>query len=204
MRGSAVAGPWGSRRLTSGVSVRTATDQLKAEHFLIERAARVLECELRRIEEGSWPELGLLARLTLVFDDFMDKIHHRKEEGLFPVLEEHGVVQCPGLIGVLLLQHQQANSLWAALLTGAPSEVIEAGKAYTHLLRQHIEKEDRVLLALVDSRLPPVAREALRDRFERIDREEAGLRARVEALITDLEARRNAGEASDENRAISE
>lgn len=169
-----------------------ATDRLKAEHTLIERALCVLERELMRIEEGASPDLGLLARLTQFFDEFVDQIHHREEEEvLFPALEEYGIARDHGPIGVLLMEHQQAKSILATLGTGAALELVQDGRGYTYLLRQHIQKEDQVLFALADSCLPPVAQEALWDRFERMEQEQAGLRARAEALVTELERRRN-------------
>jgi len=91
-----------------------ATDVLKEEHALIERALAVLERVLIKIEQGHLLDLALMARLTEFFEEFADHAHHRKEEEvLFPALEEHGVPRDGGPIGVMLMEHAQgANSPW--------------------------------------------------------------------------------------------
>lgn len=165
-----------------------ATDFLKEDHVLIERALCLLERALEKVERGEAPDAELLVRLARFFEEFADHIHHRKEEDiLFPALEDCGVPREGGPIGVMLMEHGQGRSLVAQLGRGSRQEIVAAGKAYLLLLRQHMHKENNVLFAMTDQLLPPDSQEALRVRFEEAEEERLDERVRAERLISELE-----------------
>ena len=95
------------------------------------------------------------------FQDYADKCHHCKEEDrLFPNLEKQGVPREGGPIGVMIHEHRQgrihvrtiAEHLDAADGGDAAAfrTVVEHGREFLDLLRNHIRKEDGVLFSMAD------------------------------------------------------
>jgi len=174
-----------------------ATEALKREHRIIERALAVLE----ELVEG--PRGGSLARWEKVVDFlriFADKCHHLKEEKiLFPALEERGIARDGGPIGVMLMEHEEGRGyvrLMEAALTLAEEDpeaaepaLIGNAKAYLRLLREHIPKEDRVLFAMADAALTDDEQQKLLRQFEEHEALEMGPGAHEKylALVRELE-----------------
>ncbi len=165
---------------------------LKEDHRLIERALTLFERLVVETEQGRLPDLGRLARLTEFFEHFVDHAHHRKEEEvLFPALEEHGLRREGGPIGCLIKEHAQGRSLLAILGSGDRTDLVIGGKAYSQMLRQHIEKENQVLFVLAGQLLPPTVHDAVWRRFEELEGEQGSLRVSAEQLVRLLEAARH-------------
>jgi hemerythrin-like domain-containing protein len=162
-----------------------ATDELMAEHRVIERVILVLENGALRLEKGQAVRPGLFIEATDFAKGFTDGCHHKKEEGvLFPAMVAHGMPGESGPIGVMLAEHEQGRALTRALRSAAQrlesgdqsaaQEVIANARGYSQLLRQHIMKEDRILFPMAGQVLPPGEQDRVADGFEKIDHEETG------------------------------
>lgn len=162
-----------------------ATDELMAEHRVIERVIAVLENAVLQLEQGKAVRPGLFIEATDFSKGFTDGCHHKKEEGvLFPAMVNAGMPADSGPIGVMLAEHEQGRSLTRALRTAAerlengdPSasqEVINYARGYSQLLRQHILKEDRILFPMAGQVLPPGEQDRVADGFEHVEHEETG------------------------------
>jgi hemerythrin-like domain-containing protein len=110
---------------------------LMEEHRLIERVLDALDA---RVAEP--------ARFVAFFGEFADGQHHGKEEEiLFRAMIEAGVPERAGPIAVMLHEHDLGRTLMneLAAATSWTPEAEHAARSYSALLRQHIQKEDRIL-----------------------------------------------------------
>ena len=81
----------------------TPTEELKHEHEVI---LLVLQGAERQAALRA-PKQGNLNELLDFFANFIDRCHHAKEERyLFPKMEERGVPNQGGPIGVMLSEHE--------------------------------------------------------------------------------------------------
>ena len=94
--------------------------------------------------------------------NFADGCHHKKEEGvLFVALVENGMSKEAGPVAVMLAEHEEGRRLTCAMREGAErvqagdqtaiSQVVQNALGYATLLRQHIQKEDRILFPMARS-----------------------------------------------------
>lgn len=161
------------------------TEILSGEHRVIEQ---VLHC-LDKIAENA-ARSGRLAeqdaRDAIDFlRNFADRCHHGKEENnLFPALEAQGFPRHGGPVGVMLSEHDEGRRHIRAMdeaLSAASGDAaavrqfVEHARAYTELLRQHIQKEDNILFVLADRVLGPDEQEELLTRFEYVEAEHMGV-----------------------------
>jgi hemerythrin-like domain-containing protein len=193
MRRGAFAG------LDGGVNMR-ATEILMSEHRGIERMLTVVETAAVRLEQRQALPPTLFADAGGFFSAFADRCHHGKEERhLFPLLVERGIPREGGPIGVMLAEHEQGRGYVRTLRTQAalaaagtlsdPQALLTAARSYVALLRQHIQKEDRVLFRMADQVLSTEDQQALSAAFEAVEREEMGVgeHERYHAMIEELE-----------------
>jgi hemerythrin-like domain-containing protein len=170
-----------------------ATEILMDEHRVIERVLDALEVAADRLERGE-------AIDPAFFLGFADGCHHHKEEGvLFVAMNAAGMPTQEGPIGVMLAEHEQARALTRALRDGAGrmqcgdragvTQVVNAARGYAHLLRAHIQKEDRILFPMADRLISPSQHARVEQEFDRVEREQSGADAhsRYRALAEKLE-----------------
>jgi hemerythrin-like domain-containing protein len=198
-----------------------AIDTLMTEHRLIERVLDALDAFSRGLQRNGFaqPESGAataekqeLARFVIFIREFADRCHHGKEEGiLFEEMVADGFPSGGGPIAVMLEEHKAGRALVRTLAGMAEQEgawgaadrkrVAGAAQEYTTLLRQHIQKEDRILYPMAESRLSPEVMRRIGERAERFEVEQtgAGEHERLHALAEDLVARHipAAGSAED-------
>jgi hemerythrin-like domain-containing protein len=161
-----------------------ATQQLRNEHEGVKIMLNILEQVCRQLEtDGNLKEEhfnGILEFLKV----FVDKCHHGKEEDLlFPALITAGVSK-DGPIAVMLQEHEMGRNYvksmsdaYAAYASGnesASKTIRKNALAYITLLRNHIEKENNVLLVMADSLLSEKTQTELFEGFERIEEERIG------------------------------
>jgi hemerythrin-like domain-containing protein len=149
---------------------------LKQEHQVILRVLGVLENLADRSESGTF-ESESLHRCVEFSQLFADACHHAKEETeLFPVLEARGVPREGGPIGVMLYEHGVARTLIERMHdilqrraetedSALDADFRETARAYIHLMRQHIHKEDNVLFQIGDQVMTEADQEMLGERF---------------------------------------
>lgn len=139
------------------------TEILSLEHRWIESA---LEC-LERLAEPSSPDAfeAQGARAIIEFlAVFADTNHHGKEEDLlFAAMVRRGFKEDEGPVAVMSHEHVQGRELLRSMSEavedheggddrrGALERFQSHAATYIHLMRRHIEKEDRCLFQLADA-----------------------------------------------------
>lgn len=103
----------------------------------------------------------------------------KEEDLLFPAMGEAGAPREGGPIGVVLYEHDIGRGHVGKLAhgiaeykrgnRGAVKEIVESGRNYISLLRNHIDKGDNVLYMIPDAHLTPEKQEELLDGFERVE-----------------------------------
>ncbi len=158
---------------------QTSTAVLRNEHQLILKVIDVLENLLNRGEAGKEYDLDAIEGCTDFFRLFADACHHGKEEDLlFPELESRGMPREGGPIGVMLSEHQQGRAFvrqmresLEAAKSGDQAElrkVIDGGRGYIDLLRNHIDKENNVLFMMADRVVDSQGCEKLCEQYARV------------------------------------
>ena len=129
-----------------------ASEELRCEHELIKTALNLLEDIASGIVQKVNPDVSDLTELINFVIVFADKCHHGKEEDLyFPSLEEAGIPNHGGPIGVMLSEHDQGRKYIREMkenISGQNSDLqvfADAAFAYVALMRNHIEKENNIL-----------------------------------------------------------
>lgn len=177
----------------------TATAVLRKEHEAIVKMLEVTEEVARRLDAGEHVTAQTLADLLEFFRLFADKCHHGKEEDLlFPQLEKKGMPRAGGPLAVMLAEHEQGRALIRQMAQAAdtyprqPEKAgpawAEAARAYTSLLRAHIEKENNVLFVMAERMLTPGEQTELAEGFEKLEVEKmgAGTHERLHAMMAKL------------------
>lgn len=162
-----------------------ATDILSSEHRVIERVIAALEAGAVQIDEGGEVRPEFFIEAAAFIAGFADGCHHRKEEGvLFTTMEQYGVPNQGGPIGVMLLEHEQGRRYTRGLRAaaerlqqgdaGARKELVQNALGYAQLLRQHIYKEDHILFPLAGQVIPTDQHITVLEGFERVEHAETG------------------------------
>jgi hemerythrin-like domain-containing protein len=148
------------------------TDVLRNEHRVILRALVLLEVAAGRLSGGQPLRDGLWDELLDWLRAFADRNHHAKEEQhLFPALGEAGVPTQGGPVSVMLDEHAEGRELLQAMAAGPVGRRVEAARRYGQLLRDHIDKENGVLLPLAETVLNPQSQLLVARGFEKIEME---------------------------------
>ncbi len=175
---------------------------LMEEHRVIERAIRLLQKVVERIDAGRDVEASVLADLVDFIRNFADRCHHAKEEKiLFQTFAEKGIPVEGGPIGVMLFEHEEGRRAARAMAEAASKikdgdlskskDFSENAKNYAQLLTQHIYKEDNILYPMGGRLLSEDEKEGILRRFEVVEKEEMGegVHEKYINLIKELERR---------------
>jgi hemerythrin-like domain-containing protein len=161
------------------------TEELKAEHRVIERMLDVLLAAAAKLEAGEAVPPEHLNQSVDFIRTFADRCHHGKEEDLlFTAMEEAGFPKETGPIAVMLAEHDQGRAFVREMAAAAEAYAdgdADAGRTfarnasgYAALLADHIAKEDNILYEMADQRLPAEKQRELAAAFERVERERIG------------------------------
>lgn len=135
-------------------------EPLVTEHNHIVEALVVLDALADRLDTSAHGELDLntakadLATLLRFFQRYADDCHHAKEEQiLFPALAAAGMPVQDGPIAVMLAEHEEGRAFVRRLVQaaeqlgdeGSRADARAAGRGFSMLLRNHIDKENGVL-----------------------------------------------------------
>jgi hemerythrin-like domain-containing protein len=166
----------------------TPSEALREEHRVILRALETLEAASERLAAGQALPEGWWEALVRWLRAFADWNHHAKEERyLFPALVRAGVPATGGgPIAVMLAEHVQGRGLVQAMEGGDSAQRVRAARGYVLLLRDHIEKENGVLLPLSDAVLEEQDQRRLARDFQDVEAEQ-GREASVEHAEAALE-----------------
>jgi hemerythrin-like domain-containing protein len=166
----------------SGNQADKPTQILSDEHRIIERVLDALQQMIKT------PAVESLERWKKALDfirHFADQCHHCKEEKvLFPAMEQHGIPNEGGPIGMMLMEHEEgrayAREMFGALArieakdASAQSILFDSARQYLRLLREHIQKEDDVLFRMADEVIPENEQRQLLKDFEAHEAAEMG------------------------------
>jgi hemerythrin-like domain-containing protein len=155
------------------------------EHRLIERVLTALETSANHVKQGEHIHPSFFINSALFIKNFADGCHHLKEEGvLFVAMHEAGLPVQGGPIGVMLSEHEQGRAFTKAMREAAEYwdmgdisaqyAVTQNALGYVALLRQHIQKEDKILFPMADRFIPLDRQEKVMADFERVERDEIG------------------------------
>lgn len=150
--------------------MRSATDILRDEHYVILDWLGRLEVAAARLESGDTLPEGLWTGLLDWFRSFADDRHHAKEENaLFPAMIKAGIPARGGPVDVMLEDHGECRALLATMAASPPAARAAAARRYVRLLREHIDKEHEILFPLADAVLDAAAQAALLREFVQAD-----------------------------------
>jgi len=175
-----------------------ASEDLRQEHELIQVALNVLERMASKIQQKEPIDVNDLKDIVHFLIEFSDKCHHGKEEiYYFPALEKAGIPNKGGPIGVMLHEHELGRSNIRQMKESISGETVDfqafanAASSYITLLRNHIQKENNVLFAMGDQRLPEETQRELLDIFEQHEEKVVGEGAheKLHELLGKLEER---------------
>lgn len=172
-----------------GHQAEKPTEMLSDEHRIIERVLGAVE----RLASRPVGALEPWKKAIEFIRGFADQCHHFKEEKvLFPALEEHGIPNEGGPIGMMLTEHEEGRAYVRAMLAAialveagneaAKESLLQSARAYCRLLREHIQKEDDVLFRMADDVIPADEQKALLAAFDRHEAEEMGAGAHEKYL----------------------
>lgn len=161
--------------------METASQELIHEHNAILIALNVIEKMYENIQNDKGIDYKDIEDIIEFLKVFADKCHHGKEEDyLFPALEEVGIKNQNGPIGVMLSQHKQGRELIKQMQESIVNEIInknafvDAASSYVNLLRNHIEKENKILFPMSDSKLSVSKQKELLNNFENFEKNVIG------------------------------
>jgi hemerythrin-like domain-containing protein len=142
-----------------------ATDVIRREHATISAMIGVLEEMLARYVDGRPYSAQDMPGVVNFFMRFADALHHAKEERvLFPAILRHDP-QSLLMLDEILEDHQRMRvviaDITAAIAAADPAAYFDAVNGYIRLARQHIRRENEVLLPLADAYLSPQEQQQL-------------------------------------------
>jgi hemerythrin-like domain-containing protein len=171
------------------------TALLRAEHELVARVLGVAERMAQHALGGAAVEGADREALLTLLREFIDYLHHAKEEQhLFPLLERKGLPRAGGPIGVMLAEHDRSRGLIEeiARLGASPDSARPWGDAVrtcVTLMRQHLQKENGVLYVMAERLLSADEQEQIARACAEIDAQPPGpdIRARLGVDLPHLE-----------------
>jgi hemerythrin-like domain-containing protein len=179
-------------------SAQRPTQILMAEHEVILQALACLERVAKTAASGVIDVVSAEDLLDFLAV-FADRCHHAKEEEcLFPRLVERGLPRDAGPLAVMLDEHEEGRQAVGAMSAAlqalgrgeraAGARFAAAARAYTELLRAHIDKENQVLFPMADGMLDAGAQDAVLKAFGRLETEDlrTGTHERYVKLIENL------------------
>ncbi|SHJ46265.1 hemerythrin domain-containing protein [Parasporobacterium paucivorans] len=166
-----------------------AVQDLKKEHESILHVFRIMEnMSERNMEESA--RLGYDSDLVDFFKVFADKCHHGKEElYLFEELVNAGVHNEGGIIGTLLQEHNLGRDYLAIMDTAVQKKNAEefdsAAEKYLLLMRNHIDRENKVLFEMADQLLDEAKQDEIFEKFEQHEQSVIGhgIHEKLHAMI---------------------
>lgn len=148
-----------------------ATQDLRNEHDAILHVLEILDKMLSAQPKDETSRKQHFSELIRFLKIFADQCHHGKEENfLFEAMVSRGVPKEGSPVGAMLQEHVQGRAYIAMMDQAQQADQTEEFKAaaekYRDLLRQHIEKENRVLFVMADQLLDDAAQDILFEKFE--------------------------------------
>ncbi len=176
-------------------SVGSATQVLREEHRLMERAMIAFAGAVGRLEQHSAVDRGSLIELAETFALYADRWHHSKEGFLVSQMLARGRNADEFLIRTFHDEHVRTHPLLSDL-SQAANEYSQSGsiEPLANCLRQavdyypgHMWKADHLLFPLADAVLTPADQRALEAQFVSIEEMVGrGMHARLRAIVEEF------------------
>ena len=158
------------------------------EHEIILKVVNALERIANAMKQGTMTDAGLLREAVQFMRQFADRLHHSKEEDLlFPAMQQKGIPEQGGPIGVMKNEHEMARAFVASFEEAVEAYaeqgestaegVCAAIQAITALYPDHIWKENNVLYPMAMELFTPEELSQLVHQFGDVEAG-AGLAAR--------------------------
>jgi hemerythrin-like domain-containing protein len=152
------------------------TDELMNEHQFILKYIDLMEryIEFSKTNKCENILLGKAQDFISFFIEFMDTYHHAKEENaLFKYLQEPGVLSHCNPLPVMMSDHDNGRmylrNINSALVTNDPETLCENAYAFSHLLKQHIYKEDNILYPMAEVGISIEDKISLENEYKQIE-----------------------------------
>lgn len=165
------------------------------EHRVIEVVLDCLDRLADNCEAGHSFDVEAASQAIDFFRVFADECHHGKEEDiLFPLMESRGFPRHGGPTGVMLQEHELGRRRVGAMAEAVKEfslgdlagkiVFVEHARAFSALLREHIQKEDHCLFRMADQALSPDDQDDLSRSFDRVEAERMGRQRREQYVGT--------------------
>jgi hemerythrin-like domain-containing protein len=160
------------------------TDELTKEHDAIGVVLDILEVIAGQMDAGQDYEADHLDQILGFASIFIDRCHHGKEEDyLFPAMESSLGAKKEWLVPDLLREHalsrdyvkQMKEHLASAAAAHSVASFVENAGKYVDLLRQHIYKENNLLLAEAAQQLSEDRQRAMAEDFRVLEEKRIGV-----------------------------
>ncbi len=161
------------------------TEILSNEHRVIEIVLDCLDRMVEKAEKDDRLDRSAAEKAIDIIRNFADHCHHGKEENhLFATLVEKGLPRDGGPVGQMLIEHEMGRGFVSGMdenLAAASegdkaslSRFAENARNYVELLRNHIQKEDRVLFPVADRMLDTQDQDRILSEFGKVESEHMG------------------------------
>lgn len=130
-----------SKNMTQCCGHHNCIEELRSDH------EKIL-FELDKLEKDP---AGYAKEFLKFTESFAEPHHHKEEQVLFPALEQKGIPNEGGPIGMMLMEHEMKRGYVKELASGK----IEAAMKIVSLLRDHIAKENDILYPMAEQVLTP-------------------------------------------------
>ncbi len=158
----------------------TATAVLEHEHHSAEMVVVTMSTIADHLEQGRRIDASLLTEVIFFLRLFADQCQEAKEESLlFPALEAKCVSRPTCSIATLKSEHRKAGSLTVELLeaadayaagdSSAAKSLMRTLRALSSLYREHIRKENDILLPLAQNALTQNEQDMLFEAFQHVE-----------------------------------
>jgi len=148
------------------VKKNNPSKDLRDEHDGILQMLSVMQSMIKELEAGKNLQEQHLGRVMEFLQNFADKCHHGKEEGiLFPEISDRSLVE------ELLKEHAEGRKFIAEIRSS--SNIAENMQGYINLLKIHIKKENEFLLPIAN-KLPKEKQDEMSEKFEILERDVIG------------------------------
>ncbi len=146
------------------------------EHENILKIAEALEDECREIESGKEIDGNFFKKAIDFIRNYADKLHHAKEEDIlfreFTKAAEEGCSHC-NPVEQMLYEHDLGRNFVKEVEEGIKKDnkerVIEGARGYSHLIREHIFKEDNILYPMADDVFSEKTKKEILNKFKSIE-----------------------------------
>eukprot|EP00667_Euglena_gracilis_P022686 EG_transcript_25335 len=163
--------------------IRPELAPLVREHKVVESMLETFGCLLVLLEEADTggadpqPLSGDLLQLLQLLDQYLLQHHHPKEDRiLFEAMVQSGFPTGLGPVPILAREHavmkRMVTQLHGLCAAGDVQGIVSLGTRFGDLLRQHINKENDVVLPLASERLSDTACAGIAKAFQAMEEDD--------------------------------